>query len=66
VSDGLVRYAQPYPMMSEQPTPGSPCCRAMFRAWACTRVRDHQGQHEAGNAAGQVFASWPASGGEAS
>ncbi|GAA2696350.1 hypothetical protein Apa02nite_068860 [Actinoplanes palleronii] len=62
----VTRYGRPYPKMTDRPGRGQYVCRAIHpeAGWACTRLAGHDDRHEAGNADGKMFASWPATAGE--
>lgn len=57
---GFTRHHRPYPPMTDRAAPGEPGCHAESNDFACTRPYGHDGDHEAGGSAGQMFASWPA------
>jgi hypothetical protein len=59
----ITRYSRPYPQTADQgDCPAVESTRTATRRlqWVCTRAVGHDGDHQAGGPAGQMYASWPA------
>lgn len=57
----VTRYSKPFPPMTEHAHGGAICpvTSGGRLDWCCTRPTGHDGDHEAGNSAGEKLASWP-------
>jgi hypothetical protein len=55
----ITRHSKPFPQVIDQGGDTSQCT-ARAHPWWCTRVAGHDGEHQAGGMAGQMYASWPA------